>query len=78
MTLNQVTVGSMSVILWNANGLNQHRTELDIYLHEKRIDIALITETHLTPQSKFYIHGYKIYRTDHPDGTSHGGTAILI
>lgn len=78
MAPNQVTVGSISIILWNANGLNQHRTELDIYLHEKRIDIALITETHLTPQSKFYIPGYRIYRTDHPDGTSHGGTAILI
>lgn len=49
-----------------------------MYIHEKRTDIALITETHLTPHSKFYIPGYKIYRTDHPDKTAHGGTAILI
>lgn len=68
----------MSVLLWNANGLRQHKTELDIYLHEKRTDIVLITETHLTPNSKFYITGYRTYRTDHPDNTAHGGTAILI
>ena len=78
MAINQLTVGSLSILLWNANGLTQHRTELDLYLHEKRIDIAMITETHFTPRTKFHISGYNTYRTDHPDNTAHGGTAILI
>lgn len=58
--------------------MNAHRDELDILLHDKLIDIALITETHFTGRSNFYIPDYTIYRADHPDDTVHGGAAILI
>jgi len=64
--------------LWNSNGLTQHRDELDILLHNERIDLALITETHFTDRSYLRIQDYTLYRTDHPDGTAHGGAAILI
>lgn len=73
-----LTVGSLSILLWNTNGLLKNKTELDMYLHEKRTDVALITETHLTPRNKINIPDYTIYRTDHPDNTSHGGTAVII
>jgi len=38
----------------------------------------LISETHFTTRSYFKVPNYAIYDTQHPDGTAHGGTAILI
>jgi len=38
----------------------------------------LISETHFTTRSYFKIPNYVTYDTQHPDGTAHGGTAILI
>lgn len=52
------------IILWNANGLAQHRQE--------------VTETHFTDKTYFNIPGYRTYDTKHPDGTAHGGTAVII
>lgn len=49
-----------------------------IYFMKKKINIALITETHLTKNSNFNIFCYSLYKTDHPDGSAHAGTAILI
>jgi exonuclease III len=72
------TGGSLLVLLWNANGLNPHRNELELLLRERRIDIALLTETHFTNRSHFHIPGYVTHVTNHPDNTAHGGTAILI
>jgi hypothetical protein len=40
--------------------------------------IMRISETHFTTRSYFKIPNYAIYDTLHPDGTAHGGTAILI
>jgi hypothetical protein len=38
----------------------------------------LISETHFTAKSSIRIPHYSIYDTQHPDGTAHGGTAIII
>lgn len=38
----------------------------------------MISETHFTKKSYFKIAGYNVYYTNHPDGTAHGGTAVLI
>lgn len=38
----------------------------------------LISESHFTNRSHLKIHNYKLYNTQHPDGTAHGGTAIII
>jgi len=38
----------------------------------------LISETHFTTRSYFKSQNYVIYDTQHPDGTAHRGTAILI
>jgi len=46
--------------------------------HIRNVDIALITETHLTPNKTIFFPNYFIIRTDHPDETAHGGTAIFI
>ena len=68
----------LTILLWNANGLSNHRDELDLFLHNNHIDIALLTETHFTKRIHFYIRDYFTYRTDHPDNTSHAGSCILI
>lgn len=47
-----------------------------IAMHD--LDILLISETHLTDKHLVRIRNFNIYRTDHPDGTAHGGAAIII
>uniref|UniRef100_A0A2S2PUV5 RNA-directed DNA polymerase from mobile element jockey n=1 Tax=Sipha flava TaxID=143950 RepID=A0A2S2PUV5_9HEMI len=79
MTSNSINhASSLSIFLWNANGLKQHSNKLFYLLHHKNIDIALITETHLSTTSNISFNGYSIIRADHLDRTSHGGAAIII
>lgn len=78
MTNNSFTNQSLTILLFNANGLKNHVNELQFVLHNKRIDLALITETHFTQHSYIHIPGYKLVRANHPDNTAHGGVAILI
>jgi len=43
---NAFTNKSLQILLFNANSLKKHVNELQTVLHDKRIDLALITETH--------------------------------
>lgn len=74
----QNATSKLTIFLWNANGVSQHQNELQNLLYEKKIHIALITETHFTHKTNFNIPGYSLYKTDHPDGSAHAGSAILI
>jgi len=47
----------MNPILWNANGLKQHSYALLYLIHNKNIDIALITETHLSKLANINFNG---------------------
>jgi len=67
-----------SIFLWNANGILNNINELQFTLNEHRIDIAMISETHLTQKNYLNIQGYEALRADHPDGSAHGGTVLLI
>lgn len=78
MSNNETRLHSVLILLWNANGVIQHKNELELVLNDRRIDVALLCETHLTSKHKFSLPNYKIYRSDHPDGFPHGGTAIAI
>jgi len=78
MPYNSITNKSLLILIFNANGLKNHAIELQNVLHNKRVDIALITETHFTKYFTIHIPGYKLFKTNHPDGTDHGGVAILI
>lgn len=69
---------SLRIALWNANGLLQHKRELEIFLASQKIDIILISETHFTDKTVFKINNFVTYMTLHPEGKGHGGTAILI
>ncbi|KAK7871524.1 hypothetical protein R5R35_010330 [Gryllus longicercus] len=68
----------LRIVSWNANGILQHRRELEVFLHQENIDILLVSETHFTERSYLRISDYEVYCTNHPDGTAHGGTAVII
>lgn len=68
----------ISIFLWNANGLLHHKKELSAFLILNSIDILLINEAHLTPNSSFKFSSYLTYQCDHPDGLVHTSSAILI
>jgi len=68
----------LRIALWNANSLAQHKDEIQLFLQQSKIDIPLINETHFTTKSYFKIPHYNMYCTNHPDGTAHAGTAVII
>lgn len=65
------------ITIWNANGIKTKKQELTKFLHDRNIDIALISETHLRLSDKLKIVGYKTIRKDRQTGIG-GGVAILI
>jgi len=69
---------NLKVLTWNANGITQHKLELQAILTEHNIDIAMISESHLTPTKNIKILGYKAYQSNHPDNSAHAGSVILV
>lgn len=69
---------TLKIAVWNANGLSQHRHEVEAFLINKDIDIMLISETHFTKKSFIKINNYTIYHTLHPENKAHGGTCVII
>ena len=55
-----------------------HTEEVKNCIQNQQVDIMLISETHFTTRSYFKIPNYAICDTQHPDVTTHGGTATLI
>lgn len=68
----------LKIVTWNANGILNHINEIEMYITQNNIDILLISETHLTNNKYVHFTGYDSYFTNHPDGTAHGGTGIII
>jgi len=69
---------TIQLAIWNANGLSKHKNELQAFLRDQNIDIMLISETHFTKKNYIKFNRYNVYHTMHPDGTAHGGSAIVI
>lgn len=69
---------SIRIAIWNINGLAPNKTELEVLLKINKVDIALISETHLNDRKLFRMNNYCVYCTNHPDNTSHGGAAVII
>ena len=63
---------------WNANGISQHKLELKHFLNKNEVDVMLLSETHLTEKNNLFIEGFSFYKTNHPEGTAHGGSGILV
>lgn len=68
----------IKIDIWNANGLQQRLNELKIFLHSNKIDVMLISETHLTTKNYIKIPFYKVYDAKHPSSKAHSGTAVKI
>jgi exonuclease III len=68
----------LRIATWNANGLAQRISELEVFLNIKKIDICLISESHFTITSYAKIRGYQCYQALHPAERARGGTAIFI
>lgn len=52
---------------WNACSIRNRTRELHVFLAEKEIDIAVITETHLKPTMNVFLPGYRLVRLDRTD-----------
>jgi exonuclease III len=66
------------IAVWNSNGLNNHIGEIPIFLKTNKIDILLIAESRTTKRSVIKIPYYTIYYANHPDGTAHAGSALIM
>lgn len=75
---NRYTDSSLLIFSWNANDLKNHTDKLLLTLQDKRIDIALISETHFTNNYSLHLPGFWLYQTNHPDNTAHAGAAIYV
>lgn len=75
MQIDQI---DLRIAIWNANGLSNHKDEIQVFLKSNNIDIILISETHFTNRSFFKIYGYDLICANHPDNKAHGGSAIII
>jgi exonuclease III len=43
----------LKIVAFNANGITQQRYEFSKQLQTRRIDVALLSETHLKPHERF-------------------------
>jgi hypothetical protein len=68
----------LKLTLWNTKGLTQHIEELKTFFSLHETDVMLISKTHFTEKNYFNLLNYSVYHTNHPAGTAHGGTAIII
>ena len=67
----------LRIASWNANGIVSKRNEIEFFLSYYKIDVLLISETHLTPDSRFTIKGYSFTHVSHPSGRARGGAGVL-
>lgn len=69
---------NLRIAIWNANGLYNHKNEIEIFIKSNYIDICLISETHFTSKTYFKINNYDTVTANHPDERAHAGAAVLI
>ena len=69
---------TLRILIWNANGLAHHVPELEIFLNLEKIDICLISESHLTETSFIKIRDYECYHAIHPGGKARGGSTVIV
>lgn len=68
----------LRIATWNINGLTPNKDEVELLLKEQNLDILLVSEAHCTSRTYITFKHYKCYLTNHPDGTGHAGTAIIV
>lgn len=71
-------IQNLTILNWNANGINNQRSLFIAFLARYNVDIACISETHLDEVTKFRIPGYNVYRKDRCSEVAAGGVAVII
>lgn len=71
-------MNTLKIMRWNANGLLNHKNELLSILNLKKIDVSVISETHLTSQTFVKFKNYDVYCANHPSNNARGGSAIIV
>jgi hypothetical protein len=51
---------------------------INSHVHVYNFNFVIDLLSHFTAESYFKISNFRVYSTTHPDGTAHGGTAIII
>jgi exonuclease III len=69
---------TLKIVTWNANGLLKHIPELQPFFEIEKIDISLVSETHLTEKSHINIPNFACYHTPHPVHRARGGASVLV
>lgn len=67
----------MKIAAWNADGIKNKKQELELFLKEKEIDVALLNETHLSGKDSLKFQHFYCFRKDR-ENRQGGGVAILI
>lgn len=69
-------IKNLKLLQWNAQGATTQSviTQIDLLLNEEKIDIAVISETFMTPGHDFRLTNYTVYRKDRP---THGGGVLI-
>jgi len=74
---SETTHRPLKVVAFNANGITRQRYELSKRLQAGRIDMELLSETHLRSHDRFFIRYYHIERNNRCPGAK-GGTAVAV
>jgi hypothetical protein len=72
---------NLKIVHWNSDGITRKINELRAFSSKYKIDILLLSETHLKPGIKLHIPNYHTYRSDLQPirgSHAHGGTAVLV
>lgn len=70
-------MNNLRILHWNSNGIENKANELHVLISKLKIDIVLISETHL----KLKFTNYHTYKSDLPPmrgSPAYGGTTILV
>lgn len=68
----------LRILAWNCNGILQRQQEIQLFLDIEKIDICLLSETHLTTQTHLKLRGYETHSAIHPNNNARGGSAVII
>lgn len=67
---------NLHICIWNATGVRNKKLELQDFITRHKIDIVLLSETHLRPTQDFKLRNMVGYRRDRQ--AQGGGTAIYL
>lgn len=70
----------LRIAQWNANGILNHRYEIENFLLINKIDILLISESHIHDSAQLKVPFYTVYNAAHPDAERNprGGATVII